>query len=175
MIVEGQGISHEDNLAGKDGENFDRVMQESEEELANLARHRQTRTVKDKMLELDEVSLRNPKLEHDPTFNKLKVFLRKFTIRADECIQKARTNMIPEFSYQVRLHDCLRNMLREIVHTDDFKRQTMYLTRVYKWYFCKMNSIGAISTEERQTEDEFMHPEKYAEREKKKQEEIQRK
>mmetsp|Transcript_35486 Transcript_35486/g.41065 ORF Transcript_35486/g.41065 Transcript_35486/m.41065 type:complete len:84 (+) Transcript_35486:271-522(+) len=83
--------------------------------------------------------------------------------------------MIPEFSYQVRLHDCLRNMLREIVHTDDFKRQTMYLTRVYKWYFCKMNSIGAISTEERQTEDEFMHPEKYAEREKKKQEEIQRK
>ena len=177
MIVEGigQSIPREETKMNREGDNFDQVMKESEEELANIARHRPTRTVKDKMLQLDDVSLRSKNIEHDQTFIKLKQFLKKFTIRADDLIRNSKTYLIPEFSYQVRLHDCLRNMLREIVHTDDVKRQTTYLTRVYKWFFCKMNSIGAINSDEKQEEDEFMYPEKYAEKEKKRIEEINRK
>ena len=65
-------------------DNFDRVLEESEEELAKLARQHQARSVKDKLLELDEVSLSNPQIDNDPTFNKLKLFLKTFTVRADE-------------------------------------------------------------------------------------------
>lgn len=64
-------------------------------------------------------------------------------------------------------------MLREVVHTENIERQKMYLTRVYKWFFAKMSSIGAISMEEKQNEDEFMHPEKYEEKEKKRKEELE--
>lgn len=67
----------------QDGD-FDRVMDESEEELARLARQHHSRSVKDKLLELDEISLKNPQIDNDPTFSKLKMFLRTFTIRADE-------------------------------------------------------------------------------------------
>ena len=177
MIVEGigQAIPRDDPSLNRDGDHFDQVMKESEDELANIARHRPVRTIKDKMLQLDDVSLRHKNIDSDATFLKLKLFLKKFTIRADDLIRNAKTYLIPEFSYQVRLHDCLRNMLREIVHTDDLKRQQSYLTRVYKWFFCKMNSIGAINNDEKQEEDEFIHPEKYAEKEKKRQEEISRK
>lgn len=176
MIVEGIGQSiprGESALHGDD--NFDRVMQESEEELARIARQHPSRSVKDKLLELDEVALRNPQIDNDPTFRKLKTFLKKFTVRADECIQSGNTHFLPEFSFQMRLHDCLRNMLREIVHTDDINRQRIYLTRVYKWFFNKMSSIGAVSIAQKQKEDEFMNPDKYAEIEKQKEEEIKRK
>ena len=174
MIVEGIGQQNprDEITHHRDGDRFDKVMQESEEELASIAKNRQTRSVKDKMIRLDEISLNHKNINNDPTFNKLKLFLNKFTIRADDLIQSNKTYLMPEFSYQVRLHDCLRNMLREIVHTDDIKRQLIYLTRVYKWFFAKMNSIGAISLEEKQDNDEFMHPEKYEEKERKKREEI---
>ena len=77
-----------------------------------------------------------------------------------------------DFSFQIRLHDCLRNMLREVIQTEDLERQKIYLTRVYKWFFNKMSSIGAINPSQKQAEDEFMHPDKYAEIEKKRQEEL---
>lgn len=66
-------------------------------------------------------------------------------------------------------------MLREVVHTDDIERQKIYLVRVYKWFFAKMSSIGAVNTDEKQRDDEFMNPEKYQEKEKKLQEDIERK
>ena len=107
MIVEGIGQSipqaHDSMLPNED--NFDKVMQESEEELAKIARQRPSRTVKDKLLELDETALRNPQIDKDVTFNKLKMFLRKFTIQADELIQSASTYKMIEFHYQIRLHD----------------------------------------------------------------------
>jgi len=36
----------------------------------------------------------------------------------------------------------------------------------------KLNAIGAISVSQKQSEDEFMHPDKYAEIERRKQQEI---
>lgn len=53
MAQPGPGSSE---LIGDD--NFDRVMAESEEELARIARQHQSRSVKDKLLELDEVTLK---------------------------------------------------------------------------------------------------------------------
>lgn len=171
----GQPVPHDDASMLHGDDNFNRVMEESEEELARLARQHTTRSVKDKLLELDDVSLRNPQIDQDPTFLKLRLFLRKFTIRADEVIQNNKQHLLPEFSYQIRLHDCLRHMLREICHTEDHERQNAYLGRAYKWFLNKMSSIGAISIAEKMKEDEFMNPSKYAELEKQKEEEIRRK
>ena len=79
----GQPVPHpQDSVLNDD--NFERVLEGSEEELARSARQHHTRSVKDKMLELDEISLRCPEIDNDPTFNKLKMFLRTFTIKADE-------------------------------------------------------------------------------------------
>jgi hypothetical protein len=88
-----------------DDNNFDRVMDESEQELARLARQHHSRSVKDKILELDEVALKNPQIDNDPTFQKLKMFLRTFTIKADEHIQSGTTKEMTDFPFQVRLHD----------------------------------------------------------------------
>jgi hypothetical protein len=66
-------------------------------------------------------------------------------------------------------------MLREIVGTEDHDRQKAYLVRVYKWFFSKMNSIGAISHIQKQNEDEFMNPHKYEKIEQDRQNELHRK
>lgn len=107
MIVEGIGqqILREDSSMQRDGDRFDKVMKESEEELANIANNRPSRSVKDKMIKLDEISLRHKNIDNDFTFNKLKMFLKKFTIKADELVQANKKHLIPEFSYQVGLHD----------------------------------------------------------------------
>jgi hypothetical protein len=173
-----EGISQQVPPSGsgydQDGD-FDRVMDESEEELARLSRQHQSRSVKDKLLELDEISLKHPQIDNDPTFNKLKMFLRTFTIKSDEVIQSGTTDSMIDFHFQVRLHDSLRNMLREVTHTEDADRQKVYLNRVYKWFFNKMSSIGAISVGQQKKEDEFMNPAKYEEIEKKRLQEIDQK
>lgn len=58
MIIEGigQSIPRGDSALHGD-DNFDRVMQESEDELARIARQHPSRSVKDKILELDEITL----------------------------------------------------------------------------------------------------------------------
>ena len=84
MLGEGGGQAAPISGSMMDNDNFDDVIKESEEELAKIARQRPTRSVKDKILELDEISLRSAQIEHEPTFKKLKLFLKKFTIRADE-------------------------------------------------------------------------------------------
>lgn len=84
MLGEGGGKTNKHDSTLVDEENFDKVIQESELELAKIARQRPSRTVKDKILELDDVSLRSAAIDNDSTFKKLKNFLRKFTIRADE-------------------------------------------------------------------------------------------
>ena len=83
MIGEGGGqpAPHEGSI---NDDQFDSVIKESEGELAKLVRQRPSRSVKDKILELDEISLKSAQIENDPTFRKLKTFLTKFTIRADE-------------------------------------------------------------------------------------------
>lgn len=88
-----------------DDNNFDRMMDESEQELARLARQHHSRSVKDKILELDEVALKNPQIDGDATFQKLKMFLRTFTIKADEHIRAGTTKEMTDFPFQVRLHD----------------------------------------------------------------------
>jgi hypothetical protein len=69
-------------LQGED--HFDRVMQESEEEMNRIVRQRPSQSVKDKILEIDNKTLRNPQVDNDPLFKKLKLFLATFTIKADE-------------------------------------------------------------------------------------------
>lgn len=152
---------------GGEGE-YMKGLEETEEELARIARQHHSRSVKDSILELDDMSLRDSKINSDPTFNKLKLFLRNFTIKAQEAILEKTTHEIRDYRYQNRIHDCLRNMLREVVQTDDVERKKLYLMRVYKWFMNKMNAIGAISITQKQQEDEFMHPDVYAEAERKK-------
>jgi hypothetical protein len=82
-----EGISQQVPPSGsgydQDGD-FDRVMDGSEEELARLSRQHQSRSAKDKLLQLDEISLKHPQLDNDLTFNKLKKSLRIFTEKSDE-------------------------------------------------------------------------------------------
>jgi len=58
-------------------------------------------------------------MENDQIFIKLKDRLKKFTIEADEAIQKDMTNVIPGFNYQVILHNSLRKVLRQVVLSAD--------------------------------------------------------
>jgi hypothetical protein len=80
-----------------------------------------------------------------------------------------------DFHFQVRLHNSLRNMLREVIQTEDALRQKDYLHKVNKWFVNKLNSIGATSIREQKMEDVFTNPAKYEEIEKKKLEEIDQK
>ena len=64
----GQPVPHPQGSAIKEDDNFDRVLEESEEEIARLAKQHNTGTLKEQVLELDEISLRCPKLDDDPTF-----------------------------------------------------------------------------------------------------------
>lgn len=169
-MIDGIEPSQHHNVLQGGEDNFDKVLEESEEELARIARKHHSRSVKDSILELDDISLTDRKINDDPTFNKLKVFLKNFTIQAQEAIQEKNTHTIKDYSYQTRIHDCLRFMMREVVQTDDVERKKLYLMRVYKWYMNKMNAIGAISITQKQKEDAFMHPDVHAEAERKKKE-----
>lgn len=51
------------------------------------------------VLEHDEATISNPDMNDDKIFIKLKDWLKKFTIEADEAIQKCMTSVIPAFKY----------------------------------------------------------------------------
>ena len=148
--------------------NFNRALEESEEEIARIAKLHNNQSLKEQVLELDEISLRCALLDNDPTFKKLKKYLKAYTIRSDECIQNGTTHQIVDFHHQNKIHESLRLMLREISHYNTEESQKLYLQTAYKWYLRKLNSIGALSVSQKQNEDEFMHHDKYAEKEKKK-------
>ena len=61
----------------------------------------------DKILEYDEDTLSHPSLNDDAIFVKLKDFLKRFTVEADEAIRNETTGDIPEYEYQVSLHKSL--------------------------------------------------------------------
>lgn len=62
----------------------------------------------------------------------------------------------------MKVHDALRNILREIISVDK-KVWDEYVMRAYKWYFGKLGACGAMSEEMKEQEDKFINPEKYEE------------
>ena len=106
----------------------------------------------DKILEFDRQSLDDPLLNEDKIFIKLRECLRKFTVHADESIKSMTTHLIPDYKFQIKLHDSLRNILREIVNADK-KIKDDFLLRTYKWYFGKLGACGAMNEEMKESED----------------------
>jgi hypothetical protein len=107
MIDEGveQPAPHHNGSLLQGEDDFDRVMQESEEEMNKIIKQNPTKSVKDRILDIDAKTLKNPYIDNDPIFKKLKLFLSSFTIKADEAIQTKSTGMMVQYTYQVRLHE----------------------------------------------------------------------
>jgi hypothetical protein len=59
-------------------------------------------------------------------------------------------------------------LLREVVVCRDKGIQLNYLSKVYSWYFQKLQSIGAMSAAENADEEMFMNPGKIEEIQKRK-------
>lgn len=100
-------------------------------------------------------------MEDNKIFQKLRDRLKKFTIEADEAVQKGMTKLIPEYDYQVTLHNNLRKVLRGVVLSAGKERQEEYLLRIYKWYFGKLSGCGAMSTDDKEEEEKFINPKKF--------------
>lgn len=75
-----------------------------------------------------------------------------------------------DFSFRVQLHACLKRLLREVVIAKDKRIQNEYLTRVYTWYFQKLESIGLMTAAEKESEDMTLNPGKIEEIQRRKEE-----
>ena len=58
---------------------------------------------------------------------------------------KARLGI--DFSYTQRLFGCLKNMLREVINSDDKANQEYYLKRTYEWFLKQQIAVGLVDPE----------------------------
>ena len=99
-------------------------------------------------------SLSCPELEQNPTFIKLKNRLIKFHITNEKYRVNGPTEKQKEeqmrtgvpFKYLVKLHRCLKKMLREVIISDDKANQEYYLKRTYAWFFKTQRATGMLSS-----------------------------
>lgn len=63
-----------------------------------------------------------------------------------------------DFPYLVKLHKCLKVMLREVINSDDKQNQLYYLKRTYEWFMKQQRSVGLISSTDNEREADFLNP-----------------
>jgi hypothetical protein len=64
------------------------------------------------------------------------------------------------FSYKIKMHNCLKRLLRECVITKPANRQIQNLVRVFAWFQSKLESMGGLDLTEGSAADEMLNPDK---------------
>eukprot|EP00347_Sterkiella_histriomuscorum_P017546 403348926 len=116
--------------------------------------------------QIDEKSLHCPQLESNPQFIKLRNRMRQFfhtqeSFRKNgvsETMRKADQKVGIDFSYKIQLNNGLRKLLRQVVVTKDPSAQIKNLSKVYTWYFNKLETIGLVASGNQEDKELFTDP-----------------
>lgn len=63
-----------------------------------------------------------------------------------------------DFTFRLQLHKSLKKLLREVVITKDKGIQNRYLTKVYAWYYQKLELMGQMSAADKEESDLLLNP-----------------
>lgn len=141
MMVQGVGK----NLPSRKNDKFDSALAENDKLLDNIL---QKRNVKEIYTTINTSTLTSITLDNHPIFLVLKSEIETF----NEEVKKAllEKTVIPEYNWKYSLYLGLRNLLKEIVSTEDKNLKEVFLDRAKQWFYGKMAQKGTpVSVEDK--------------------------
>ncbi|CDW84410.1 UNKNOWN [Stylonychia lemnae] len=148
------------------GDQFDSMLRDQDGLLADMDQQLLPKIEELLSYHIEEQGLECQNLELNPIFQKLRLRLRQFYFQAEEYRRNGPSQLNQnqlqknkvDFSYKIQLHRGLKRLLREVVITKDKHLQLTNLGKVYTWYFQKLESIGQMSSQEKDEEEIFLNP-----------------
>ena len=131
MLVHGVGKS------GLKKDKFDNALVESEKLLGQIL---QSKDAKEKYNTINTNTLSSITLDKDPAFLSLKAELDSFNEEVKKALETK--SEVPNYTWKYNLHLGLRNLLKEIVSTEDRNLKTLFLEKAKIWYYKRMIKKG---------------------------------
>jgi len=134
MLVYGVG-----RQTGKKNDKFENALIENERLLETIL---QKRNVKDTYTTVNFNTISSIVLDTNPVFMMLKSEIENFNKEVKEALDNKA--VMPNYSWKYSLNVGLRNLLKEIVVTEDRGLKVLFLEKAKAWYYDRMEKKGEI-------------------------------